>query len=85
MNKHIKLNLLFLFVISLLIPLPANAYAGPGSAIGILIIIITVILAFFSSVLIKLFNLIKMLFKKVNFRSKKKGTKNSSQNQRDIN
>ena len=78
MHKQTRIKVLSLFVIGLLIPFPAHAYAGPGSAIGILIIILTVILAFFSSVIIKFFNLIKMIFKKVNLRLKKKNTKKSN-------
>ena len=84
MHKQTNLKVLSLFVIGLLIPLPAHAYAGPGSAIGILIIILTVILAFFSSVIIKFFNLIKMIFKKINLRSKKNTKNKSNQNAKEI-
>ena len=59
-NKNLKYKILFL--IFLLLPFPAFAYAGPGSAIGILIILITVILAFFSSVIFKIIALLKLIF-----------------------
>jgi len=55
-----------------LIQLPAHAYAGPGSSIGILIVILTVILAFFSSVILKSINFIKNLLNK----TRKKSSKN---------
>ena len=48
---------LFVFLIP-----PAHAYAGPGVAIGAIIVGITVLLAFFSSLLIRIFNLIKIIF-----------------------
>ena len=58
-------NFLSIFSISLLsvflVP-PAHAYAGPGVAIGAIIVGITVLLAFFSSLLIRIFNLIKFVF-----------------------
>jgi len=49
------------FLLVVLIP-PAHAYAGPGVAIGAIIVAITVILAFFSSLVIRIFNLIKKIF-----------------------
>ena len=82
MFKHKRLKIFFLFILGFLIPLPAYAYAGPGSAIGILIIILTVIIAFFSSVFIKLFNFFKMLFKKAKLNSNKHSSKNNNQKQR---
>ena len=51
------ISLLFVFLIP-----PAHAYAGPGVAIGAIIVAITVLLAFFSSLLIRIFNLIKIVF-----------------------
>lgn len=42
---------------------PAHAYAGPGAAIGAILVALTVIIAFFSSLIIKLFNLFTNTFK----------------------
>ncbi len=44
---------------------PAYAYGGPGAAIGAIIVLITIIIAFFSSLIIKIFNLIKVSFSKL--------------------
>jgi len=62
-NKNLKYKILFF--IFLLLPFPIFAYAGPGSAIGILIVLITVILAFFSSVIFKLIALFKLIFNRL--------------------
>ena len=45
---------------------PAYAYGGPGAAVGAIIVLITIIIAFFSSLLIKTFNLLKFSFSKLN-------------------
>lgn len=62
----------FLFLI--VIP-PAHAYAGPGVAIGAIIVAVTVIFAFFGSVIIRIFNLLQKIFiylkRKFTFKSKK--------------
>lgn len=42
---------------------PVYAYAGPGVAIGAIIVAITVLIAFFSSLIIRLFNFLKSTFK----------------------
>ena len=66
LKTEIKNLYIFLLVIfSFSIP-PVYAYGGPGAAIGAIIILITVILAFFSSLIIKIFNLIKISFLKLN-------------------
>tara|TARA_B100000242_G_C43054878_1_gene493434 strand:+ start:3347 stop:3565 length:219 start_codon:yes stop_codon:yes gene_type:complete len=46
-----------IFILTILIP-PAHAYAGPGVAIGAIVVALTVLFAFFSSLIIKIFNLI---------------------------
>ena len=68
------------FILVVLIP-PAHAYAGPGVAIGAIIVAITVILAFFSSLAIRIFNLTKNIFyilKKKIFSNSKFSKKNKS-------
>ena len=42
-----------------ILTMPAHAYAGPGVAIGAIIVFITVILTFFASTLITIFNFIR--------------------------
>ncbi len=71
-KKYFLISFLITFIFS-----PAYAYAGPGSAIGILIIIITVIAAFFSSILIKSFKLISKGLKRIkkSFSKNKKTSK----------
>ncbi len=44
---------------------PAHAYAGPGVAFGAIIVFITIILAFFASTLLGLFNFLKVSIKKI--------------------
>ena len=51
--------LLFLLTILMVNTLPAHAYAGPGVAIGAILVLFTVIFAFFGSIIIRIFNLIK--------------------------
>ena len=60
MQSKIYLSIISFFLV-VLVP-PAHAYAGPGVAIGAIIVAITVILAFFSSLVIRIFNLIKKFF-----------------------
>ena len=64
-KKYEKKNkyLLILFA-SLLFQFPAHAYAGPGAAIGAIIVAFTVILAFFASLIIGTYDLLKKLFHK---------------------
>ena len=61
MKSKIHLTIITLFFVTL-IP-PAHAYAGPGVAIGAVLVALTVILAFFGSLVIRIFNLIKNIFK----------------------
>ena len=74
MNKKSS-YIIFLFLISFLLPNPAHAYAGPGVAIGAIIVAVTVIFAFFGSVIIRIFNLLQKIFiylkRKFTFKSKK--------------
>ena len=59
---------LFVFLIP-----PAHAYAGPGAAIGVIIVFLTVVFAFFGSVLISIFHFLRNSFKKFKcFLAKKK-------------
>ena len=70
-NKHFKNYLFVLFFSYLILPLAAHAYAGPSVAIGVVIVAITIILAFFSSLIIKIFKLLKFVIKLIfNFLSK---------------
>ena len=53
--------------------MPAYAYAGPGAAIGVIIVFLTVVFAFFGSVLISIFHFLRNSFKKFKcFLAKKK-------------
>ena len=66
--KYFKQNKLFYFttfflISSILFVNPVHAYAGPGVAIGAIIVFITVVITFFASFFIKLFNLMKSGFK----------------------
>ena len=61
-NSFFKHSIL-LFIFSLIFPPFAHAYAGPSVAIGIIIVAFTVIIAFFSSLFIKIFRACKYLFK----------------------
>ena len=58
-------------MLNVLIP-PAHAYAGPGVAIGAIIVALTVLFAFFSSLIIKIFNLIISFLKYINKKLKPK-------------
>ena len=53
------------FLISSILFNPVHAYAGPGSALGILIVIITILLAFFGSIFLKIINFIKRINSKI--------------------
>lgn len=74
MKKYFVYFVLGTFLFLIVIP-PANAYAGPGVAIGAIIVAGTVILAFFGSVIIRIFNLLQYIFRKLKrkftFKSKK--------------
>ena len=70
-KKIVNKYFLYCFISSLIIPNSVNAYAGPGVAIGIILIIFTVIIAFFSSLIIKFYKISKRLYKKL-FNLKKK-------------
>lgn len=57
-----KSNLkLFILTIIFINTLPIHAYAGPGVAIGAIIVLFTVLFAFFGSLIIRIFNLIKKI------------------------
>ena len=78
MNKKFYF-LIFLFCF--LFPPAASAYAGPGVAIGAIIVFFTVILAFFASTFITIFNFIKGNISKIfNKKSVKKKVKNQKNN-----
>ena len=66
-NKKYFLNKNILFFLTIfLINSPAlYAYAGPGAAIGAILVFLTVLLAFFASTLIRVFNLSKIILKKL--------------------
>ena len=64
-----RLKIIFLATFLLTFFSPAYAYAGPGVAIGAIIVALTVIVAFFSSVLIRVINFIKFLLKTIRKRS----------------
>tara|TARA_B100000989_G_C19529176_1_gene468668 strand:- start:2037 stop:2279 length:243 start_codon:yes stop_codon:yes gene_type:complete len=60
-SKKLKFIIYFLLTI-LIIPLPVYAYGGPGIAIAGLIVFITVLLAFFASVFLRIYLLLKKFF-----------------------
>ena len=62
MNSKFKLISFLTFLIAICNS-PAYAYAGPGAAIGAILVALTVIVAFFSSLIIKLFNFFKITLK----------------------
>ena len=74
-KNFITFSIIFLFFASM----PVYAYAGPGAAIGIIVIFFTVIFAFFSSVLISIFEFAYKNLKKLrqNNKPKKKKLKNN--------
>ena len=69
-------QILCLVVVGDLLSLPAHAYAGPGVALGAIIVFFTVLLTFFASVLISIFNFFKNNIKKI----KRSGNKRSKKN-----
>ena len=60
-----RLKIIFLTTFLLTFFSPAYAYAGPGVAIGAVIVALTVIVAFFSSILIRAINFIKFILKTI--------------------
>ena len=62
MHNRFKLISLLTFLVAIFNS-PAHAYAGPGAAIGAILVALTVIIAFFSSLIIKIFNLFTNTFK----------------------
>ncbi len=72
-------SLSFLFI--LLIP-PAHAYAGPGVAIGAILVALTVIVAFFGSLIIKIFNLIMNFLRYINRKLKSRKNIKKDKNKR---
>ena len=66
-------------MLTIFIP-PAHAYAGPGVAIGAVLVALTVLFAFFSSLIIKIFNLIisflRYVKRKLKSKEKQKINKN---------
>lgn len=65
--------IIFSFLLIVFVP-SAHAYAGPGVALGVIVVALTVIVAFFGSLIIKIFNLIvnflKYIKRKLNSKSK---------------
>ena len=76
-RNFLKMNIMSIFMLTILIA-PAHAYAGPGVAIGAIVVALTVLFAFFSSIIIKIFNLIISFLRYINrkLQSKKKIKKN---------
>ena len=68
--KKATANLLYFLAgfCSLILALPAHAYAGPGIALGAIVVAITVVLAFFSSIVLRIIHIIKRMRKKVSSR-----------------
>ena len=64
-------------MLTIFIP-PAHAYAGPGVAIGAVLVALTVLFAFFSSLIIKIFNLIISFLRYVKRKLKFKETKSKT-------
>ena len=75
--KLSTLSLLFI----LFIP-PAYAYAGPGMAIGAILVALTVIVAFFGSLIIKIFNLIMSFLRYLNRKLKSRKNIKKDKNKR---
>ena len=83
-----KRNEIFLFLglLSICLPNAVHAYAGPGAAFGAIIVFITVIIAFFASSFISIFQFLKKTFVSFkNYLSKKKklSKKNNLSNKND--
>ncbi len=79
-KSFFKLSTLSLLFI-LFIP-PAYAYAGPGVAIGAILVALTVIVAFFGTLIIKIFNLIKNFLKYINRQLKSRRNIKKDKNKR---
>ena len=72
---NFKNFILYLLISFIIFPKAAYAYGGPGVGIGILIVFITVIIAFFSSLLISVLNFFKNLKHKLLNKNKGKNKK----------
>ena len=70
-RKFFRLRIISIFMLTVIIP-PAHAYAGPGVAIGAILVALTVLFAFFSSLIIKIINLIISFLKYINRKLKPK-------------
>ena len=68
-------------MLTILIP-PAHAYAGPGVAIGAVLVALTVLFAFFSSLIIKIFNLIISFLRYVKRELKSKEKQKTKENKK---
>ena len=68
-----RLKAIFLTTFLLTFFSPAYAYAGPGVALGAVIVALTVIVAFFSSILIRVINFIKFILRTIRKRLSLKG------------
>ena len=55
-------NFLVLGLLSICFPAAVHAYAGPGAAIGVIIVFFTVLIAFFASTFISIFQFLKKVF-----------------------
>ena len=74
MNK--KFYFLF-FLFAFIFPPAVKAYAGPGVAIGAIIVFLTVIMAFFASTFITVFNFVKGVIGKI-FKNQKTDIRNDA-------
>ena len=77
LRKKPYFTLLFLVTIFWINILPAHAYAGPGVAIGAIVVLFTVVFAFFGSLILRIFNLIKRFKNFLLSKMSKKLPKNS--------
>ena len=73
-NHFIIRACLFIITIVFVNVLPVHAYAGPGAAIGAIIVFLTVVIAFFASTFISIFNFLRKFSKKM-FKTKNKKIK----------
>ena len=71
--KYNNLLKFFIFglVFSIIFPNSVYAYAGPGAALAAVVVFITVVLAFFASTLLSIFDFIKKNIKKNKKKHKK--------------
>lgn len=81
MRNFLKINIISIFMLTILIP-PAHAYAGPGVAIGAVLVALTVLFAFFSSLIIKIFNLIISFLRYVKRELKSKEKQKTKENKK---